>query len=255
MYGDNSKECSNKSKVAKGELRPTYHRSCARGPNTAIACWDAKAEHKRARRAVPSVRAQRRSEIVLASRDGHVPGLETLHEMTGRATRRRRCASSLPVAHRVPLPRSLPLPLYATTHADLVSPHAPCPGYIPSQRCRRDTAASASRREAPRAVMPPPGNADEAAALRWCDGGVGGRPPLRAPLPAGAWRPGMPTHWTEESPGARVRHLALRAVSLLQLAAGVAYLQYRARRTIGVFDTSPQLLYVRERIAPRSQGD
>lgn len=115
---------------------------------------------------------------------------------------------------------------------------------VPSLRCRRDDPASAPRRDAPRAAMPPPGNAEEAAALRWCDGGVGGRPPLRAPLRAGAWRPGMPTHWTEESADARARHLALRAVSLLQLVAGVAYLQYRARRTIGVFDTSPQLLCV-----------
>lgn len=90
--------------------------------------------------------------------------------------------------------------------------------------------------------MPPPGNADEAAELRWNDGGHGGRPPLARGLRARDWRPGMPAHWTEEGGGARARHLALRGVSALQLVAALAYLQYRARSTLNVFGTSPPLL-------------
>jgi hypothetical protein len=92
--------------------------------------------------------------------------------------------------------------------------------------------------------MPPPGNKEELADIKWADAGHGGRPPLRKPLLAGEWQPGMPVHWTEEGWGTRIRHIALRLVSVLQLVVGVGYIQYRARRTVGRYDSSPQLMFV-----------
>ncbi|KAI0567267.1 CesA-like Cellulose synthase (UDP-forming) family GT2 [Gracilaria domingensis] len=65
------------------------------------------------------------------------------------------------------------------------------------------------------------------------------------PLPA-QWRPGMPCHWTERTSRSALQSRLRRIFYLLRILAAIAYLQFRARGTIGVFDrsrTPPYLAY------------
>lgn len=48
----------------------------------------------------------------------------------------------------------------------------------------------------------------------------------------------MPCHWIEETRFTRIKFLLVRVVGILQIAVGIVYLQYRARDTIGVFESS-----------------
>lgn len=68
-------------------------------------------------------------------------------------------------------------------------------------------------------------------------GGYRGIKPIR-PRDLNDWKPGMPSHWQEETRFMSFKRIAIRLVSLLQIVAGVAYLQYRARHTIGLFSKS-----------------
>lgn len=76
--------------------------------------------------------------------------------------------------------------------------------------------------------------------LRLAHGGSGGSRPIR-PLLLGQWRPGMPCHWMEQTAFAQSKFLFLRVLMILQSVAGVVYMQYRARKTIGFVGVSPSL--------------
>lgn len=56
----------------------------------------------------------------------------------------------------------------------------------------------------------------------------------------GEWRPGMPCHWMEQTPFLRYKFYFVRFFTLVQFAAGIVYLQYRARETIGISERSKQ---------------
>lgn len=69
------------------------------------------------------------------------------------------------------------------------------------------------------------------------------RPPLLRTSTTGPdnhtdWRLGKPCHWIEQSRFLFRKSLAMRFFSFAQLIAGLIYLQYRARSTIGKFDSS-----------------
>lgn len=54
----------------------------------------------------------------------------------------------------------------------------------------------------------------------------------------------MPCHWMEQTKFLQYKFYIVRILMLLQFAAGIAYLQYRARETIGVFARSRQAPYL-----------
>lgn len=58
-----------------------------------------------------------------------------------------------------------------------------------------------------------------------------------------SWTPGDPCHWQERSQFSYFRAIALRIAALLQLCASFAYLQYRYRFTIGVFERSRERVW------------
>ncbi|KAI0567312.1 CesA-like Cellulose synthase (UDP-forming) family GT2 [Gracilaria domingensis] len=72
-----------------------------------------------------------------------------------------------------------------------------------------------------------------------------GLKPVRPQLKS-EWKPGMAAHWMEQTRRSKWVSIFRRVSYLLQFIATVAYLQYRARRTIGIFDRSqlaPYLTY------------
>lgn len=70
-------------------------------------------------------------------------------------------------------------------------------------------------------------------------GGHGGVKP-RPPNPHFVWRPGLPTHWQEQSIRTRIFLNIARMGMVFQVVTSIIYLQYRARNTIGVFEKSRQ---------------
>lgn len=50
----------------------------------------------------------------------------------------------------------------------------------------------------------------------------------------------MPTHWMEQTTFSQYKFYVVRLLMVLQFAAGIAYLQFRGRETIGVFQRSKQ---------------
>eukprot|EP00171_Calliarthron_tuberculosum_P005299 IDg5299t1 len=71
----------------------------------------------------------------------------------------------------------------------------------------------------------------------YATGGSRGAQPLR-PSAVPEWRPGLPLHWSEQTRPMKLRALVVRLLAVVHIAVSVAYLQYRARRTIGVFESS-----------------
>lgn len=77
-------------------------------------------------------------------------------------------------------------------------------------------------------------------------GGPRGRKAIRPPHNLDEWTAGSPVHWIEQTAFMHRKSLFIRFFSFLQLAVGMAYLQYRARHTIGIFEksaTPPYLAY------------
>lgn len=68
-------------------------------------------------------------------------------------------------------------------------------------------------------------------------GGFRGVKPFRSFNPDD-WEPGMRSHWEEESRSLAIRSISMRIATLIQVFVSVAYLQYRARHTIGIFEVS-----------------
>lgn len=62
---------------------------------------------------------------------------------------------------------------------------------------------------------------------------------LVRPILAGEWRPGMPCHWREQTNSTKWKFLIVRFLNFSQIIAGLAYLNYRVRETIGVLDRTP----------------
>lgn len=89
--------------------------------------------------------------------------------------------------------------------------------------------------------MPLPGNRELLKAQLYAGGGHGGARP-RSPMLPGEWRPGMPCHWTEDTKGNYFKHFLHRILACLHFAAGITYVQFRARATIGVFTKHPGLV-------------
>lgn len=83
-----------------------------------------------------------------------------------------------------------------------------------------------------------PGMDDETFRRMWyAHGGAGGPKPIR-PLDQSQWQPGMPAHWQEETRFMAFKRIAMRIASFFQMFFGIAYLQYRARFTVGYFPKS-----------------
>lgn len=74
-------------------------------------------------------------------------------------------------------------------------------------------------------------------------GGYRGAKARLSPILEGEWVPGRdPCHWTEVPKSTRLKHYFLRSLTILQFAAGVTYLQYRFRETIGTITQNPYLV-------------
>ncbi|CAN8076327.1 unnamed protein product [Agarophyton chilense] len=73
-------------------------------------------------------------------------------------------------------------------------------------------------------------------------GGFRASKPLR-PSQCVEWSPGKPCHWTEQTRFVKWRCIFSRVFGLLQLAAGTAYIQFRFRFTIAVFERSQTIAY------------
>lgn len=54
----------------------------------------------------------------------------------------------------------------------------------------------------------------------------------------------MPCHWMEQTPSTKRRIIFYRVLFFVQLAVGITYIQYRARRTIAIFDRSRTVPYM-----------
>lgn len=89
--------------------------------------------------------------------------------------------------------------------------------------------------------MPLPEDPDVLRRQLYAGGGHGGAKPVRPKLP-GEWRIGMPCHWQEQTAFTQRKHFVVRVLMLLNLAAAVAYMQYRIRFTVGVFTKHPALI-------------
>eukprot|EP00178_Gracilaria_changii_P020193 TRINITY_DN586_c0_g1_i4.p1 TRINITY_DN586_c0_g1~~TRINITY_DN586_c0_g1_i4.p1 ORF type:complete len:790 (+),score=111.09 TRINITY_DN586_c0_g1_i4:11844-14213(+) len=76
----------------------------------------------------------------------------------------------------------------------------------------------------------------------YAGGGWRGAKPV-LPSHYAAWSVGMPCHWMEQSRFVRWRCLVSRIFALFQLAAAVAYIQFRFRFTIAVFERSQTIAY------------
>nr|UAM96522.1 cellulose synthase 3 isoform 2 [Calliarthron tuberculosum] len=85
--------------------------------------------------------------------------------------------------------------------------------------------------------MPIPSDPATRARFLYATGGSRGAQPLR-PSAVPEWRPGLPLHWSEQTRPMKLRALVVRLLAVVHIAVSVAYLQYRARRTIGVFESS-----------------
>ncbi|PXF43171.1 Cellulose synthase catalytic subunit [UDP-forming] [Gracilariopsis chorda] len=91
--------------------------------------------------------------------------------------------------------------------------------------------------------MPPLQDDKEKLRRQWhAGGGPRAMKPIR-PRQPGEWRPGMPCHWMEQTRFVKWRCILSRFLALVQLAAGIAYLQFRFRLTIGIFERSNVLPY------------
>lgn len=76
----------------------------------------------------------------------------------------------------------------------------------------------------------------------WHAGGGPRAPPPVSPMLPGEWRPGMPSHWLEQTSFSRHKTYIIRLLSVLQLASAIAYLIFRARETVGVSPSTTGLL-------------
>lgn len=72
-------------------------------------------------------------------------------------------------------------------------------------------------------------------------GGHDGSNPISPMLP-GEWKRGMPCHWTEQTREMHKKAFQIRIALVFNFAVGVAYLIYRATKTIGKFTRHPVLL-------------
>lgn len=73
--------------------------------------------------------------------------------------------------------------------------------------------------------------------------GKGGLKPVPPKL-KGQWKPGMACHWMEETNFIKYKTYIVRVLMIIQFAAGIAYLQFRGRETIGVFERSKRVPYL-----------
>ncbi|KAI0566700.1 CesA-like Cellulose synthase (UDP-forming) family GT2 [Gracilaria domingensis] len=78
--------------------------------------------------------------------------------------------------------------------------------------------------------------------LLYAGGGCGGAKPV-LPSHYAEWSPGMPAHWTEQTRFVKWRCILSRVFAVVQMAAAVAYIQFRFRFTIAVFDRSQTIAY------------
>lgn len=85
--------------------------------------------------------------------------------------------------------------------------------------------------------MPLPADRETYIRFWHANGGFRGAKPVR-PGAASEWQPGKPVHWQEQSLFVQVKCVLIRITAIIHFIVGVGYLQHRARKTIGVFESS-----------------
>lgn len=73
--------------------------------------------------------------------------------------------------------------------------------------------------------------------FRYAGGGHGGAPPIRLEDKQ-PWRLGDPCHWMEKSRFMRTKTKAVRIAVVIQIITSILYMQFRARKTIGLYESS-----------------
>lgn len=85
--------------------------------------------------------------------------------------------------------------------------------------------------------MPIPSDRETFSRFWHANGGFRGAKPVR-PNTSSNWRPGQPVHWQEQSLLMQLKSYVIRTLAITHFVVSIGYLQYRARKTIGIFAKS-----------------